>query len=346
MKYLRKKLIEAPYAGAGASPIIKMPLGGKILESRLIITGQITLAGGAAGAVIGEGLPAELFRRIQLYGVPLDPRYRGGNGLPLLDCSVRSLLNYAITQRGKKINELMGITCGNGAAGVYDIFMCVPIFWANANMKRNNGTALNSDAYSSLQLKLDLVSSNSDVAARCIEGYAGTVDFSQLQLIYEDDRAFVTGDTFCLVQEDHDLFVPNAQPQLVDQGLPIDGTLLEMLIQAESEFTTTRTLADTILNKVRITADQLDYEKRWQEIRQQMFDDEWYDASQNAAGQFFIDFANGSFANGLNLATLSHYYNVENPSGSMDDVLRIYTRRAYAPLPNQANSTPYTPAAF
>jgi hypothetical protein len=345
MYSLRKKLIEGPYAGAGASPVIKIPKRGKIQQMRITIKGVLTLAAGIACSAVGEGLPAELFKRIELYGVPLDPRYRGGDGKPIVNCSVRSLLNYAITQRGKKISELFGVT-PTGVAGAYNIWMCVPIYFANTNMKRNNITALNSDAYASLQLKLDLVQTVNDLATYCIEGYAGTADFSQLQLIYEDDRAFVSGDTLNVCMEDHNLYVPNAQNELVDQALPIDGTLLEMLIQAESNYSTTRTLADTILHRVNVTADQVSYSKPWQAIRQQMFDDEWYDASQNATGQFFIDFANGLPGNGLNIATLSHYYSVLNPSGSMNDVLRIFTRRVYSPLPNQANPTPYTPANF
>jgi hypothetical protein len=222
---------------------------------------------------------------------------------------------------------------------VYQVHTSIPIYFADPNMKRQKGTALNSDAYSSLQLQVDFASDLST----CLSGYNGTVDFSQLHVQWSDERIYAQGDTDVLVQEDHVVFIPNTQPRLQDLAMPSDGVLLQLMLQSETLSSTLQTLTDGLLNKVKITADNVDFEKYAKDIRQQMFDDEWFDAAQTAVGIHFIDFMDGKSQNGLDLRTLAHYFDVNNISTSNNDNFRIYTRRGYRPSSADA---PYSPASF
>jgi hypothetical protein len=60
-----------------------------------------------------------------------------------------------------------------------------------------------------------------------------------------------------------------------------------------------------------------------------MYDDEWLDPSANGAGLYHIDMTNGIIQNANPAAGLLPMINVNNPSGSYLDQLRVFTRRVY-----------------
>jgi hypothetical protein len=80
---------------------------------------------------------------------------------------------------------------------------------------------------------------------------------------------------------------------------------------------------------MRIQSGDINFKQSWQAIRQQMYNDGWYDPAQNATGQLFIDFTNGALGNSNRAAGLLHQISVNNPSGAGNDRLRFYTRRAF-----------------
>jgi hypothetical protein len=311
--------------------IFNLDLGGKILQGKVILAGQIVIgAGGAAGVVVGEGGPANLIKRIIVNATPAaGSRYPGGK---IVDDTPRALLRYAINQHnGKFIGEQSGSTLGDGVSGVYDVYLSIPIYWADATKRNQVATALNADLgnYASIQLEVD----TGDLTS-CFEGNTGIQNLTGLTVQWVDDRVALAGDTLVMYQEDHVMLIGAPQRRALDNALPQDGTFDQWLImQEEGAY---QELADTILNRLTVTGPTVLYDKYLDDIRQQMYDDEWLDPAQNGAGLSFIDWTDGVLANAIPASQLSVQFDVANPSGSNQDDLLIYTRRVYSPLP--ANS--------
>ena len=110
--------------------------------------------GGGAGTPIGDAAidnlaASRLIRRLQVLASP-GPGSRYPEG-PLVTCSPRSLLRFAMVQReGKLFGDLLGNgSLGAGAAGAYEVFFTIPIYFsdeANLNGSQANSTALNMNA--------------------------------------------------------------------------------------------------------------------------------------------------------------------------------------------------------
>ncbi|MGA9071866.1 MAG: hypothetical protein WB424_16505 [Terracidiphilus sp.] len=296
-----------------------------ILAAKVILTGTITIAGGTTnGSVLGEGGPINLLKRIRVIGNPAaGSPYPGGW---LVDASARSLLRWAQFQHyGVFIGEQSGSTLGNGAPGTYPIYLEVPIYFADTNLRNFAATALYADpaAYASLQLQIQ-----TGGPTDCFAGTDRTWTFN-LQVQYADDRADILPgpNTYALYQEDHDLMIPSANTRLSDTGLPEDGAFLTWQILAEQS--SSFFLSDALLNRLTVQGPTYNFDEFYQDIRAKMYDDEWLAASANAAGLFFIDMTNGLIRNSNLANSLSVQYNVNNPSGSYQDKLKIFTRRVY-----------------
>jgi hypothetical protein len=302
-----------------------LPLNGKILQGKVILSGSVNITGGTTNGVVkGEGGPINLVRRVTVYANPAPgSRYTGGK---IVDCSARSLLRYAIFQREKFIGELAGSTLGGGAIGNNTIYLSIPIYWADPSFKRQVETALNADpdAYQSITVQVD-----TGLPTDCFTGTDRVWDTSGLKCQWADDRENFAGDTYLLYQEDHVYLIPSAQERAQDKALPQDGAFTSWLIMAES--TAASTLVDTILQRVTLSADALDYDKFANDIRQQMYDDDWVDSSQVVTGLYFIDFTDGLISGAVPAASLDAKFKVANPGGANLDDLLIYTRRLFAP---------------
>ncbi|HVW78782.1 MAG TPA: hypothetical protein VHB45_14310 [Alloacidobacterium sp.] len=314
-----------------APKIFNLPLGGKILQGNVILTGQIVVSGGTtSGTVVGEGGPERLIRRIKVIAIPAqNSRYPGGN---IVDCSPRSLLRYAIAQHsGKFIGAIAGDGLGNGAAGTYNVYLSIPIYWADANLRRQVQTALNADptAYQTIQVEVD-----TGTLSDCFAGNDRVVDWSGLQVQWADERENFSGDTFVRYQEDHTFYIQQANTRTLDNAMPQDGAFESLYYLAEQG--ASLTLADTILNRVSISGTTIDFDLYAHDIRQQMFDDEWFDPSQTAAGQYYIDFTDGLVGGSVPAGGLQIQLDLNNPSGAGLDDLLVYTRRLFSP----ANFTP------
>jgi hypothetical protein len=328
----RRNRVQEPFI-PNSSIIFSLPNGGKILQGRVIIAGTVVVSGVTTqGTAIGEGGPINLIKRIKIIANRAGgSRYVGGY---IVDCAPRSLLRYAIAQHGGKfIGELNGSTLGNGANGTYGIYLSIPIFFADSTLRNQVSTALNADPldsqgnpiYSSIQVQID---TNGADLTTMFSGNNGTLNTSGLTVQWQDERLGITGDTVPLVQDDHDLLIAATQTRALDAGWPQDGAVTQMLVLAEQG--TYRTLADTLLNRITIQSPTLNFDEYALDIRQKMYDDEWWDPAQTGVGQFFIDFTEGILQNSNGAAGMAIQWDVNNVSGANLDQLKVYTRRVWA----------------
>ena len=321
----RKNRLTSPYQ---KQVVFDLPMGQKIERGAVVIKGTVTLAGGAAGTVLGEGAPTNLVTRVFVRANPANTRYSGGE---IVKCGARSLLRYSQLQHnGKFIAEQAGSVMGNGAAAAYAIYISYPIYFSDPTLRYHDfTTALNTDAgsYESVQVEVDL----DTTLLQSISGYAGTMDTSQLQVQWVDKRAQAAGDTHTVFQEDHTVLIGAAQDRMLDNAMPRDGAFLHWLMMAQAG--ATFTLADTILNKLVLRGSTVDYKLYAKDIRQEMYDDEWLDPGVAGAGLYFVDWTNGFLQNSLIASTLQAEFDVNNPSGANADSLLIFTRRLFAPAP-------------
>lgn len=310
------------------------PIGGKVLSGNLILTGTVTLAAGTAnGTVVGEGGPINLIRRVKVRANPAGgSRYPGGR---IVDASPRSLLRFAtFMHEGRFIGELFGSTLGGGANGAYQIYVSIPIYWADPTKRRSVETALNADpaAYELIQIEID----TADVTA-CFSGNNANVTYD-LQVQWQDDRENFAGDTIVLFQEDHVRQIPASNTRMLDEGMPRDGAFLDWTILSEQS--TDYTLADTLLNKLTLDGPAITYEKYSDDILAQMLFDGWLNPAQSGTGVRYIDFTDGLLTGAVDAATLQANFDVNNVSGANEDDLLIFTRRAFYPAGYQPQYGP------
>lgn len=324
----RANRLQLPY-----EPSIAFTLapGQKVLEARVIIAGQLVVSGGTtSGTIIGEGGPINLIKRIQLYAnrAASNTRYPGSY---LVDCSARALMRYAIIERqGKFMGDLLGNTLGSGAAGTYTIYTSIPIYFADSTLYQEFSTALNMDLvdstsvpiYSQVQVKVDLATD----LTTCFSGNDRVLNTSGLTFQWWDDRLQMPQDTVPILQADHDLQIAAAQTRMLDPAMPTDGLFTSWLIMAEQN-TTSKTLSQALLNRVTARGSSFNFDEYANDIQQVMIDEGFYDPSQSLTGQYFIDWTKGGLLNSNPAAGILLQLDVNNPSGSNLDQLRIYTRR-------------------
>jgi hypothetical protein len=304
-----------------------LPLGGKIQQGKVVLKGSVTIANGNAnGTLVGEGGPINLIKRVIVRANPAPgSRYLGGK---VVDCTPRSLLRYAMLQRGKFLGDLGASALGSGAAGTYDVYLSIPIYFQDTNFRRASATSLNADpaAYQSIQVELE----TGDLTS-CFTGNDRDLDVSGLKVHWVDDRQDLAGDSFVLFQEDHTTLIPGAQKRFQDGSMPSDGAFLQWLIMTETNAPTVQTLADTILEKVELNGQKTDYMFFPEDLRQKMYDDAWVDVDQTLTGIYLADFCDGLISNFEPASTLISKFDVKAPSGANLDGLHIYTRRLFAP---------------
>lgn len=321
--------------------VINIPLGRKILQGNITLRGPINISAVVAGGTqIGEGGPVGLIDRIILHATPAPgSRYPGGE---IIDVCPRSLLRHAIYEhQGKYIADQAGVTLSGttppiaAAVGVYNVNLNIPIYFADSVLEsRDASTALNADptAYQSLQLEIRTYQDLSN----CFNGFNGTVDLSGLTFEWTDERVDIPTDTNVLYQTDDFELIGAAQQRMQLRGLPMDGRFLSWLIMTQLN-TPANALSDTILNWLQFEGDPFSIKLRASDIRQKMLNDGWIDASQNAAGQYFIDWTDGVLGNSIVAGTMIGWLDVNNPSGANNDSLLIYTRRIIPPIPAKGN---------
>jgi len=321
----RENRLQLPFIPSNSAITLPIPPNLSILQGKVIISGSITIAGGTTnGAVQGEGGPINLIKRIRVVANPANGSpYPGGW---LVDSSARALLRFAqLMHLGTFIGEQSGSTLGNGAAGTYPIYLSIPIYFADTNLRNQVQTALYADpsAYSSLQVQI--------ATGGATDCFAGTdrVWTYNLQIAWADDRVDIVPSNpgLALFQEDHLLPIGAANTRLNDPGLPQDGAFLSWSIFAEQ--TAAYLLSDGLLNRITVNGPTYTYDEFAQDIRQKMYDDEWLAAAANAAGLYHIDMTNGVVQNANPAMGLLPMFSVNNPSGAYQDALRIFTRRIY-----------------
>jgi hypothetical protein len=326
----KKNRLQTPFI-PNSKIIFTLPLGGKILEGKVIVTGNLVISGETVpGTVYGEGGPINIIKRIIVTATPAPgSRYPGGK---VVDCTPRSLLRYATMQHnGKFIGEQSGSTLGAGVNGTYPIYLSIPIFWADSTLRNSTGTALNTDpgTYSSVQVEIDTADLTYAFTGNNSTGGAAT--WAGLTVQWADDRVGLTGDTAVRFQEDHVFLIAATQARAFDQAIPQDGAFESWLIMAEQS--AQATLSNSLLVRVQVDGTPISYDKYAQDIQQKMLDDEWIDPSQSFTGQYFIDWTDSVLQNTIQAGTLQTRFQVNNVSGANLDDLLIYTRRVFAPTP-------------
>lgn len=312
------------------------PIGGKILSGQLVITGSVTLAGGTVnGTVVGEGGPINLIKRLKVMANPAGgSRYPGGR---IVDATPRGLLRFATFMRdGRFIGELFGQNLGNGANGTYQVYLSIPIYFADPTKRRQVETALNADpsAYELIQVEVD----TGDITS-CFSGNNANVTYD-LQVQWLDDRENFSGDTIVLFQEDHVRQIPASNTRMLDEAMPRDGGFLDWTILSEQS--TNYTLSDSLFNKLTLDGPAITYEKYSDDILAQMLFDGWLNPAQSGTGVRYIDFTDGLLTGAVDAATLQAQFDVTNVSGANEDDLLIFTRRAFYPANYQAQYGPGT----
>lgn len=325
---------EFPFT-AGVPVVFNLNPGANILEGKVIIEAQVVISGGTTnGTQIGDGI-VNMIRRIRVLANKAAPNANGTSRYPdgaLVNCSPQTLLRYAIIEhQGKYIGEQAASNLGNGAAGTYNIYLSVPIYFADSVNLNNVQTALNMNPtdsqgrpiYSAVQVQVELALNLSELFSGNDRAWA----ISGL-VRWDDTRLALTSDTIPLKQEDHYALIQAAYEEFVDAAMPNDGAFESWLILAQ-QGVPSLALSDAIINRLKIQGTGLNFKQNWQAIRQQMLDDGWYDPAQTATGQFFLDWTHGMLANSNAAAGLQHQISVNNPSGAGLDRLRIYTRRVF-----------------
>lgn len=327
---------EAPF-NLGVPVVFNLNPGSNITYGCVNIEATVTISGSAAaGTVVGEGGPTNLIRRILVLANKAPANQNGSSRYPngaLVNCTPRSLLRYAtIEHQGKYVGELSGSNLGNGANGVYDIYLSIPIFFADPAANLNQvQTSLNMNpidsqgrpVYSQVQVKID-------VAAAIGELFSGNNgDIAVAGMVrWLDKRIKLPVDTVPLKQEDHEVFIQQPQEALVDFGLPNDGAFTQWLIMAQ-QGQPGLVFSDAILKRLECWGPTVNFKHSWQDMRQAMIDSDFYDPSQSMTGQFFKDWTNGVLTNANPAAGLLTKFAVNNPSGAGLDNLLIYTRRVF-----------------
>jgi len=319
----------------GVPVVFNLNPGACIVEGKVQIEATVTISGGTtSGTQIGDGI-VNLVRRIRVLANKAAPNANGASRYPdgaLVNCSPQTLLRYAtIEHQGKYVAEQSGSNLGNGAAGVYNIFLSIPIYFGDSVLLNNVQTALNMNPtdsqgrpiYSAVQVQVEL-------AAALSELFSGN-DREMVvagMVRWDDTRLALSTDTIPLKQEDHYALIMAAYEEFVDAAMPNDGAFESWLILAQQGSPGLQ-LSDGLINRLKLQGSQLNYKRNWQAMRQAMIDDGWYDPAQTMTGQFFIDWTHGLLANSNAAAALQHQFSVNNPSGAGLDRLRIYTRRVF-----------------
>lgn len=322
----------------GVPNVFNINPGLNITRMWVTIDATVTIAGGTtSGTAVGDAAIAnmassDLIRRIVVLASPAPgSRYPKG---PLVNCKPRSLQRFAMTQReGKLVGDLLqNGSLGSGAAGSYQIYTTIPIYFATEGNMTSYSTALNMNAmdntgkpvYSAVQVKVDIAGALTEL----FNGSDRTLTIAGM-LRYGDSRLDLSAsDTTPMIQEDHVALIRGAQHQFPDQLLPLNGAFTQWLIMAEQN-QPQEALSDALIERLEIQGSYLNYKKKWQEIRQAMIDDGFFDPSQTLTGLHFIDWTHTMLGNSNPAAGLQALYSVLNPSGSGLDQLRVYTRRVF-----------------
>ncbi len=78
-------------------------------------------------------------------------------------------------------------------------------------------------AYANIQVELDL--GNRDTT---FTGNDRNWDYSGLYFDFIDQREAVDGDTYVVVETDHEILIPGAQQRYEDKNMPVEGALLDI----------------------------------------------------------------------------------------------------------------------
>lgn len=254
---------------AGGRITRTLPLGGKLTKLWVVLTGTLHVAagGGAAGANLYPEVLAGLLTRIRVrVSAAAGSRYPDGI---LRDLSPISILRRAQFMRGKYFADQLS-TAFADAIGDYPIHYVFPISFSQEDMKRPIEYALNLDptVYKNCQVEVDMGSRDT-----CVSASTRAWTYGDLTLEFIDARENIDGDTYVVVEDDHELLIPGAQTRLEDKNMPAAGALMDLLLLAcDGTMSAGFAYANTIFNELRFSGGNADLYLKAADIRQDSYD--------------------------------------------------------------------------
>jgi hypothetical protein len=304
--------------------VLNPATGKKVSKLDVVLEGQFTVTGVTTpGVVFAEGGPANLVEKIK---VRLNPapgsRYPGGHCVNL---TPRGVIRLATIRIKKLVGEQSGSTIGNGANGVYSIYIAYSIYFCNPRGK-NFATALNLDpfAYSSVAVKV-----YTGNLANCFTGNNGTITVNTLAVKVNTLAHNVPGDSFVKFMEDHVTQIPASKTDWVDSAMPSSGFFTKWLLLTEEG--ANATLTDGILNRAHIYGQGMEYDLDAQDVRDKMIKEGWVDASTNATGMYLFDFIDGDLSRAVPAAGVHARFDINMLSTSYVDGMHFITERVFPP---------------
>jgi hypothetical protein len=312
--------------GAGMGKVtFTVPLGGYITEMRLALRGAVSVAGGAQNGNAKAENPLGLIQRVIVEAVKRDgSRYPDGK---IKDVSPRSQVRRRAVDKGKVLADIISPNGITGAIAVTNLHSEIVLRFALPTLKKPIDTALNTNEYKSITVTVETGGRDT-----LFVGNDRAFDLSGLKLDYSDRREDMGGDCHVLFEQDVLVQINAANDRfMLSPYLPAGGNYLDLFLMAQNG--AQNTLADTIVDKVRIDGSSIEYEKSDDDIKQEQF--EFVDAGQAVAGLYYVPFSpDGLLYGAVPVNTpqdLDAKLSLLNPGGAGADSVLVNVRRVYWP---------------
>lgn len=290
-----------PYVANGQT-LLDVLRGGFIQYIIMRLRGNLVVsAGTASGTSLGEN-PGNLLVRGFLDSAPV------GN---LKSLSPRSLIRSTIFDYGRLIGAGTPLT---GAAGTFALDLNLIFNFSLERSPRPIDTALESDAFTSLQIRMQNGGRDTQFS-----GNDRTFDFSGVTWDAVDQREIMAGHTAVLFEYDITKNVSAVNNNFNITDFSVGRRLLSHLYCSES---TNQALVDTIVNRLKVQSGSTVFSDAFG-LDHRANDDLWvYDAASAETGLYFIplspDYTLGGAIDARQLAQISAVLDQNNPGAAAD----------------------------
>ena len=304
--------------------------GGLVTEICPYFRGQVVVSGGTAnGTSQGEAAPAGFISRFQLDAISKGV-YPGGT---LKSLSPRSVLRRRIFDKGtfqgdfaqtRVQSQVSGLT---GAAGTFKFNTRFPLEFALSGNVRPIETALNTDAYSGLQLEI----TTADEKAQFSAANDRVFDYAGAYLEIVDYREAV------------DTSDPKNAPAVlieVDTPVPVQTTNQRMPLKSEIQYaeafldllliteTTNGALTDNIINAVKLKSQNDQWFDLYSDEIKAEQDEYIIDPAESGTGLYYLPMTRDGLLMGA-MREIEGILDVTNSAAA--DLITVCTRRVIFP---------------
>lgn len=282
---------------ANGQTLLDILRGGFIQYIIARLRGNLVVSvGTASGTSLGEN-PGNLLVRSFLDSAPV------GN---LKSLSPRSLIRSTIFDYGRLVGAGTALT---GAAGTFALDLNLYLNFSLEKSPRPIDTALESDAFTSLQLRMQNGGRDTQFS-----GNDRTFDFTGVTWDIVDQREIMDGHTAVLFEYDIFKAISSANNNNTITDFSVGRRLLSHLYLTE---TTNQALADTILNRLKVQSGSTVFSDAFA-LDHRANDDMWlYDAATSLTGSYFVplspDLTLGGAIDARQLAQIQAVIDNNNP---------------------------------